>query len=205
MKKYINFLFLIVVVTSCATNNQFSKRKYLNLKHNKSAEQTEIVQPEKTAQKQDLLVYSEQSTNNQPDFSSSIQPQQFQSETTKGLKPFSTLKRKNTRVKKFSNRSSKKQKLKRVYEEDPNENEEPEEEENTMALTAFLVLCCSVFIPFAFLVSFILGLIALGQIKKEPNRYNNKWMAQVATWVSLGFMLLGIIIAVIIILAIIFV
>ncbi len=47
---------------------------------------------------------------------------------------------------------------------------------NTMAVTSFILLFFS-FLIIPAPISFIFGLVALGEFKKEPGKYKNKWMA----------------------------
>ena len=47
---------------------------------------------------------------------------------------------------------------------------------NPEALASFILLCFS-FLIIPAPVSFIFGLVALGEFKKEPGKYKNKWMA----------------------------
>jgi hypothetical protein len=61
---------------------------------------------------------------------------------------------------------------------------------NTMAVTSFILLFFS-FLIIPAPISFIFGLVALGEFKKEPGKYKNKWMAQIP--VILGYIVLGII------------
>ena len=61
---------------------------------------------------------------------------------------------------------------------------------NVAALISFICLCLF-FFYITLPVSFVLGLVALSQFKKQPDKYKNKWMAQVP--VILGCIALGII------------
>ena len=54
-------------------------------------------------------------------------------------------------------------------------------EVNTAAMVGFVMLCLGFITVFSFLLAPIFGGIGLSQMKKEPNRYKDKWMAQLAT------------------------
>ncbi len=51
-------------------------------------------------------------------------------------------------------------------------------ETNTMALLAFICLCTFSLMP----IGIILGIIAKVQIKRNPGKYKNEWMANWAIW-----------------------
>lgn len=63
----------------------------------------------------------------------------------------------------------------------PLDKKEKGTERNTVALWAFIFLCASIF-PWFLPVAFTLAIIAKVQIKKNPNKYRNKWMAEWAFW-----------------------
>lgn len=59
-----------------------------------------------------------------------------------------------------------------------------------LAIFSLVVSLAGVFFPYAPIIGIVLGFLALNQIKKEPERYEGKSMAQAG--IIVGFILLGI-------------
>ncbi len=195
MKRLLTFAFLLLFIASCGVSNKFTKRKYLDLKHKTAKKKADAelldtdetqtfdgeVQPEPTAEVNNAL-------ENEPDENSADLDAEDNTDKDKVSK---------NKIKKLYKRTiepvfdkgifeSEKKNDKRVNEGD----EEVEQEMNIAALAAFIALIAGlVFFP-ALIAALILGYYGMREIRAEPERYNNMWMAKVAFIVSLVILIL---------------
>lgn len=186
MKKYIYLFVIALLVVSCGVSNDFSKRKYLNLKHKTTKNKEEQTKVETNFEEESDIVYTEEYEEKEEYQNFPIEEEQRNLQEEKLFSESKEAYGEKTEP----SFSYEKSNLERGAETEPEDEEEIEKEENIFGLIAFIFLCCSIFFPFGIIVSLILGLIGMSEINKDPDRYKNAWMAKVSVWVSAILILL---------------